>query len=392
MTEIAPILVDLFILFAAAKVGGELFEYLRQPAVIGELLAGVLVGPHVFGMVGTEGEPVLEVVAELGVIILLFTVGLETSLADLRRVGRPAALVGVLGVLFPFLAGTGLMLGFGRGREEALFVAAAMVATSVGITARVLRDLGAVRTAAARVVLAAAVVDDILAVILLSVVAGLTEGDQSRLALIVSLIQVFAFLGVVVLAGPRLVRRLSGLAHTPVVPRSPFLFAVLVTLGLAALSGTIGLASIIGAFLAGVIFEFTREEIANQIEPLYEFLVPFFFAVTGSRLDPAVFADPGILGVAAAVTVVAVITKLAAGRLGAGALGRGGAWTVGLGMVPRGEVGFIVASLGLGLGIISAEMFAVVLAMTVLTTLFTPPVLGPAVRRQLKAPRPEEGG
>lgn len=390
--DVAPILVDLFILFAAARAAGELFESLRQPAVIGELLAGVIVGPHVLGFVGVEGEEVLEVVAELGVIILLFTVGLETTVGQLRRVGRSAFLVGVLGVVLPLVTGTALVLGFGRGREEALFVAAAMVATSVGITARVLRDLRAVTSPPARVVLAAAVVDDILAVIVLSVVAGLAADDLSSVDLIGSVAGVAVFLVAVLWAGPPLLRRLSALAHTPLVPRSPFVFAVLVTLGLAALSGTLGLATIIGAFVAGVIFEFSREEIATQIEPVGEFLIPFFFAVTGSRLDPAIFADAEVLGAAAAVSAVAILTKLLAGRVGAASLGRLSAWTVGVGMVPRGEVGFIVASLGLGLGVISSEMFGVVLAMTVVTTLATPPVLSVLTRRLRRAQREEREG
>ncbi|MDQ4004940.1 MAG: cation:proton antiporter, partial [Actinomycetota bacterium] len=144
--EEQSVLVDLFVLFAAAKISGELFEAVGQPAVVGELIAGIIVGPHVLGWAGTGEEQVLEVVAELGVIILLFTVGLETSIGDLRAVGRPALLVGVLGVVLPFAAATGLMFALGYQQTDALFVAAAIVATSVGVTARVLRDLGAVGT------------------------------------------------------------------------------------------------------------------------------------------------------------------------------------------------------------------------------------------------------
>jgi Kef-type K+ transport system membrane component KefB len=381
-TDITTILVDLFLLFAAAKVVGELFEALRQPQVVGELLAGVLIGPHVLGLVGQEGEIVLEVIAELGVIILLFTVGLETSVRDLRSVGRPALLVGIMGVALPFLAGGGLMAGLGFEREEVLFVGAALVATSVGITARVLRDLGAVRLPSSRIVLGAAVVDDILALLVLAVVAGLAGGPFSTLGLVVLLTEVVIFLGAVVAFGPPVVRWLSGLAHTPLIPRSPLVFALLLTLGLAALSGTIGLASLIGAFLAGMIFEFSREEVATQIEPVYELLVPFFFAITGSRLDPTVFLDPGMLGLATVITLIAMVTKVVGGYLGAVGLAHPGRLAVGVGMMPRGEVGLIVASLGLGLGVISRELFGVVVAMTVVTTLVTPPVLAPMIRRE----------
>jgi Kef-type K+ transport system membrane component KefB len=380
-TDVTAILVDLFVLFAAAKITGEVFEALRQPQVVGELLAGVLIGPHVLGLVAGEGNIVLEVIAELGVIILLFTVGLETSVQDLRQVGRPALVVGIIGVVLPFLAGGGLMAGLGYEREEVLFVGAALVATSVGITARVLRDLGAVRLPASRVILGAAVVDDILAIMVLAVVASLA-GGFSTLGLVVLLAEVAVFLGVVVAFGPPVVRWLSGLAHTPLVPRSPLVFALLLTLGLAALSGTIGLASLIGAFLAGMIFEFSREEVATQIEPVYELLVPLFFAVTGTRLDPTVFADPGILGLGTAITLIAVASKVASGYLGAVGLARSGRLVVGVGMIPRGEVGLIVASLGLSVGVITRELFGVVVAMTVVTTLVTPPVLSPAIRRE----------
>jgi Kef-type K+ transport system membrane component KefB len=384
------VLVELFVLFAAAKVAGELFEHFRQPAVVGELLAGVVVGPHVLGLVGTGDEGVLSVVAELGVIILLFTVGLETSVADLRRVGRPAVAVGFLGVVFPFGAGLALMFGLGHGRTDALFVGAAIVATSVGVTARVLRDLRAVRTTAAQVVLGAAVVDDILAILILAVVAGLVQGEFSALSITVLVLEVVAFLAVVLVFGPRATSRLSAVIRIPGVPDSPFLIAVLLTLGLAALSEVIGLAAIIGAFLAGLVFEFRKEEVTTQIEPVYEFLVPFFFAITGSQLDPAVFASPSILGLASAVTAIAIVTKLAGGYLGSAGQNRLARLTIGVGMVPRGEVGLIVASLGLSLGL-DSDLFGVVVAMTVVTTLLTPPVLGPLVRREREVGEPREG-
>lgn len=376
--EHGTVLVDLFILFAAAKVLGELFEHVGQPAVVGELLAGVLVGPHVLGLAG-EG-PVLDVVAQLGVIFLLFTVGLETSVADLRKVGRPAVQVGLLGVALPFAAGAALMFLLGYDRADSLFVSAAIVATSVGVTARVLRDMGAVRTTIARVVLGAAVVDDILAILVLAVVAGLVGGGVSTLSIVILVLEVVVFLGIVVFAGPALTRRLSRVVRIPGIPESPFLVAVLLTLGLAALSETIGLAAIIGAFLAGLVFEFRRDEVVNQVEPVYEFLVPFFFAITGTHLDPTVFGDLSIVGLASVVTLLAVATKIGGGYLGALGLGRRSALAIGVGMVPRGEVGLIVASLGLGLGL-DPSVFGVVIAMTVVTTIVTPPVLGVLVRR-----------
>jgi Kef-type K+ transport system membrane component KefB len=323
---------------------------------------------------------VLEVVAELGVIILLFTVGLETSIDDLRAVGRPAILVGILGVVFPFAAGAGVMFLLGNNSTDTLFVSAAIVATSVGVTARVLRDLGAVQTKVARVILGAAVVDDILAILVLALIAGSVDGGISTLGIAVLIIEVAAFLALVLVFGPRATRRLSSVIRIPGIPESPFLVAVLITLGLAALSEVIGLAAIIGAFLAGLIFEFRREEVTTQIEPVYEFLVPFFFAITGSRLDPSVFGDPSVIGLAVLITAIAIATKIAGGFLGSRSLGRMSALTIGVGMVPRGEVGLIVASLGLGLGL-DRDLFGVVIVMTVVTTLVTPPLLSPLIRR-----------
>ena len=383
--EAGSVLVDLFVLFAAAKLLGELFEHVGQPAVVGELLAGILVGPHVLGWAGSGEGDVLEVVAELGVIILLFTVGLETSIEDLRAVGRPAILVGVLGVILPFAAGAGAMFLLGNDSTDALFVSAAIVATSVGVTARVLRDLGAARTRVARVILGAAVVDDILAILVLALIAGSAEGGISTAGIVVLVLEVAAFLAVVLVFGRRATRRLSSLVRIPGVPESPFLVAVLLTLGLAALSEVIGLAAIIGAFFAGLIFEFRREEVTTQIEPVYEFLVPFFFAITGTRLDPSVFGDPAVIGLASLVTVIAIATKIGGGFVGSLGLGRLPALTVGVGMVPRGEVGLIVASLGLGLGL-DPDLFGVVIVMTVVTTLVTPPLLAPLIRRVAEPP------
>jgi Na+:H+ antiporter len=374
------VLVDLFVLFAAAKIFGELFEHFHQPAVVGELLAGILVGPYVLGWAGGGDESVLEVVALLGVMILLFTVGLETSVEDLRAVGRPAILVGFLGVIFPFAAGAGVMFLLGKGTTDALFVSAAIVATSVGVTARVLRDLGATGSVVARVILGAAVVDDILGMFLLALVAGSVGDGISTAGIVILVLEVVAFLALVLFFGPRATRRLSVVVRIPGIPDSPFLIAVLLTLGLAALSEVIGLAAIIGAFLAGLVFEFRKEEVSNQIQPVYEFLVPFFFAITGAQLDPGVFTDPGVLGLAALITLIAVVTKIAGGFLGSMELGRFQALTVGVGMVPRGEVGLIVASIGLGLGL-DPGLFGVVVAMTVVTTLLTPPVLSPMIRR-----------
>lgn len=388
--ESHSVLLDLFVLFAAAKVAGELFQAIRQPAVVGELLAGVLVGPHVLGWVRSESG-VLDAVAQLGVIILLFRAGLDTRIADLRKVGRQAVAVGVLGEALGFGAGLGVMLALGYRGDTALFGAAAVVATSVGIAARVLADLDALPTPVGRTVLGAAVVDDILAIVVLAVLAGAATNAVSSPAVVLTVLEVVAFLAVVSLAGPRVTRRLSGLVRIPGLPDSPFLIAVLLTLGLAALSEIIGLAAIVGAFLAGVIFEFRRSEVSSQVEPVAELLVPFFFAVTGSRLDPAVLADLPVLGLTVSLVLVAVATKVAAGWLGARRLGPGGGLAVGVAMIPRGEVSLIVASLALSLGVFDPDLFGVAVALAVITSVITPPLLAPLIGRVEPRAEPGEG-
>lgn len=383
--ENGSVLVDLFVLFAVAKVLGEIFEHFRQPAVVGELIGGILVGPHVLGLVGPGNEAVLDALAQLGVIILLFAAGLETSVRDLRRVGRPALVVGVLGEVLGFGAGYALMVLLGYDGLTALFGAAAIVATSVGIAARVLRDVRAVGSRVGRVILGAAVVDDILALVVLALVAGFAAGDLSSVSVILTILAAVAFMAVVVFAGPQVTRRLSRLVRLPGLPESPFLVAVLLTLGLAALSEVIGLAAIVGAFLAGLVFDFRRDEVATQVEPVYELLVPFFFAVTGTRLDPAAFDDPSALVLTGTLIAVAVGTKLAAGWLGARSLGPRSGLIVGVGMIPRGEVSLIVAGTAVAAGVFTGRLFAATIAVVVVTSVATPPLLGALITRQRRA-------
>jgi Kef-type K+ transport system membrane component KefB len=376
------VLVDLFVLFAAAKILGEVFEAFRLPQVVGELLGGVFVGPNVLGWVQGGRAEVLDVVAQLGVIVLMFGIGLDNRVGDIRRVGRPAVLVGVAGFVLRAAVTGGLFLVLGRGPATAAFVATAVAATSIAVTARVLRDQRAVTSRPGRVILGAAVVDDIVSLLALAVVVGMAQDRLSYLQIALTIGEVLLFLGIVLLAGPRVVRWLSDLGHLPIVPGSPLVFTLLLTLGLAALSETIGLAAIIGAFLAGLIVEFRQDEVREQVQPVQELLVPFFFAVTGSRLEPAVFGDLGVLALTVGVAGAVIVTTMAAGRVGARQIGRPEAVAVGVGMIPRGEVTLIAASLGLGLGILSQEVFALLVAVVVLTSLIAPPLLGPALARR----------
>ena len=380
---VAEVLVDLFIVLLAAKIGDEIFRRLGQPTIVGEILAGVIVGPAAIGLVGpTEA---LEVFSELGVVFLLFWVGLETRISELREVGRAAALVGLLGAAIPFGAGVGLGLGLGEPTETAIFVGAALVATSVGITSAVLVQLGLLDSRPSRTILGAAIVDDILAMILLAVAAGLAGGgglDAGGLALTVGL--ALAFVGFFALGGTAFMRRRPQVLHAPRFSESPLLPAVILCLGLAALAAEIGLAAIIGAFLAGMMVAETKEQhpIEDEVAPLYAFFPPFFFAFIGIQLELDVFADWGTVGLLIGVTALAIATKFAGSWLGARSLGTAGAAFVGVGMVPRGEVGIIVAGIGAATGVVGDELFAVVVGMAVATTLVVPPLLralGPRV-------------
>jgi len=388
MHEAAAILLSLFVIFVAAQIGAEIAQRLKLPGVVGEIVAGCVIGPSALGWIKVDqiasGTP-LDVLAEIGVVLLLFSVGLETRLEDLRKVGRSAFMVGVLGVIVPFVFGSMWAHANGFEWNKSLFVAAAFVATSAGITARVLQELGALQRIESRVILGAAVIDDILAMLLLGVVTSLQAGGGVNVgSLVFVLVQAVGFIVVIGWVGTRVMRQKGHWLDRPINPLSPLTLALAICLGLAFLSTEFGLAAIIGAFLAGMIAsELTkREELEHQMQPLLAFLTPFFFVVTGAKIDLGVFASGAALWMLLVVTVIAVISKLAGGFLGALSLGRRSAMIVGVGMVPRGEVGVVIASLGLAGGVFSNETYAVIVAMSLLTSIVTPPVLAALLRRQ----------
>jgi Kef-type K+ transport system membrane component KefB len=371
----AGILASLIVVLVAAKAGGAVFKLLGQPSVVGELLAGVVAGPAALGWFQVSST--LDTVAAIGAIVLLFEVGLQTKASDLFRVGRTAVFVALLGVAVPFCAGYGFGAALGIATPEALFIGTALVATSVGITARVLTERGLISTRAARIILAAAVFDDILGIVVLSVVVGAARGGFDPIHLALVLTQVAAFVGFELLIAPRLARR-HGHRLGRLRGRYTLLaVALAVMLTLAAIADLVGLAGIVGAFFAGMMFAETpsREQLERDIRPLYVWLVPYFFAVTGSRIDLGVLARPEVLWPGLLLAGIAVVTKVAGA--GAGALGDGWrqALAVGVGMVPRGEVGLIVASVGLAAGIVTAPVYGMVLLVVVATTVIAPPLL-----------------
>lgn len=404
MEETKGILLDLFIIFAIAKLAGEVFTRLRQPAIIGEVLAGVLIGPHALGFIGSPDgnlidffggdrqvareslELVYDVIAQLGVIVLLFFVGLETRLEDMTKVGLRSGMVAVLGVAFPFVMGFALVRLTGQSNIESAFIATAMVATSVGITARVLGDLGVIRSEEARIILGAAVIDDVLGLLLLTVVKGFGEDNFSILELGSTAVASVAFIVFAALVGTRVIRRYSIHLERLHVNNGPLLVALTIMLGVSALANFIGMAAIIGAFLAGMVLSEADERfrLEHQSLPIYEFLVPFFFVVIGTKVDLAVFKQLDVLALALGVTALAVLGKVIGGSLATANSGWRSALIVGVGMAPRGEVGLVVASIGSSIGAISGDMFSVVVFMSIATTLIAPPILTRLVQGKVR--------
>ncbi len=372
--EITQIIAGLFILLLAAKIGEEIMRRLGQPGVVGELLGGFIVGPFGLGLV-QPGETALTF-AELGVVILLFSVGLEVRTDDLLKVGKPAVLTAITAMILPIIGGFALAAALGETPGASFFVGLALAATSIGITSRVLRDMGVMDRTFAKVVIGAALVDDILALILIGLAGGAANGDLSAGTLLVGV----AGIGLVIL-GFAVARRARGLPSSvftwPLFADTPLVPAFLIMLAIALLATGVGLAAIIGAFVAGLIVAETEasEELERDIEPLASIFVPFFFAVTGSQLDLSVLLDPAVAAIAVTLAVIGVITKAVGGLIGARSIGRWSAATVGFGMVPRGEVGIVVATLALVTGVVDENLFAVMVIAVVLTTVVAPYLL-----------------
>lgn len=366
---------ELFAIFLAAKVIGEIFERVHLPAVLGEILAGVLLGPYALGWI--HPSDTITSIAEMGAIFVLFNAGLETSPGDLIRVGRTALLVALAGILVPFVLGFGYMKLIGDVTTEAIFVGAAMVATSVGITARVLGDLDVLSSQLAKVIMGAAVFDDILGMVILAVVAGLASaGGVDWLRMGVVLGEAVAFAVFTIFVAPHIVRSVQSGLEKFSTRNAPLVFSLIVCLSLSWLSAKIGMAAIIGAFFAGLMFaDFAPKwNLVPRAHAINELLAPFFFFSIGARLDVRLFSG-SVLTTALVVSFLAILSKV----LGCGLPMLKKGWhpflAVGIGMMPRGEVALIVALAGLSAGIVTQRTYAVVVFMTALTTLLAPPAL-----------------
>jgi Kef-type K+ transport system membrane component KefB len=388
----------LAILLPAAKLGGLAAEKLGQPAVLGELCAGIVIGN--LGLAGFHGleyletDRALEILAGLGVVLLLFEIGLESTFADLIKVGVSSLLVAGVGVILPFVLGwlVSAALLPDASRYVHAFIGATLCATSVGITARVLRDIGRLQSREAKIILGAAVIDDVLGLIILAVVTGMIAAAGSAQAFTAAsviwlVVKVILFLAGALALGlffaPRVLRHAAKARTEGMILALSLAFCFL----LSYLAALIGLAPIVGAFAAGLILEGMRWEeyipegersLEDLLHPVSAFLVPLFFVQMGLRMDLAWLLRADVLGLALVLTAAAVAGKQICGLA---AVERNlNRLAIGIGMVPRGEVGLIFAGIGLNLSvggerILNEGAFAAILVMVMITTIISPPLL-----------------
>jgi Kef-type K+ transport system membrane component KefB len=365
----------MLIVFASAKILDELFERFHQPGIVGQILAGVVIGPSVLGWMAPDDF--LTALAELGVMFLLFRVGLEVKASDLMKVGPIATWVAVLGVALPFVLGWGILRLWGEPQIESIFVGAAMVATSVGITAQVLAAKGLLQERASQIILAAAVIDDVLGLIILALVSSLAKGKVNFLELALTATLAIGFTIIVVLWGTKTMRR--------VVPHlldrlrggeAQFAMAMILLFALSVLAVYAGVAAIIGAFLAGMVLaESVGRRVHDLAQGVTELMVPFFLAGIGLHFSLSALSTWSTVTLAGLILLAAMLSKFVGCGLGAYRLGWTDASRVGVGMIPRGEVGMVVAQIGQSLGVIGEHVYAVVVLMSVATTLVAPPLL-----------------
>lgn len=391
MHELGPLLLALATLILATRLLGEVSQRLGQPSVLGELLAGVLLGPSVFSAVD-PGDPVIRAFAGLGILILLFEIGLHTDLRSLREVGKEAVSVAAVGVVVPFVAGFVVLQALGFTAIQSLVAGAALTATSIGISARTLRDVGRLETPEGQIVLGAAVIDDLIGLIILGVVAGVAAGNHVSVWSVARLSGLaLGFVAVALAVGsyavPPIFRVVERLRTTGALGLIALAFALL----LAWLAETSGSAMIMGALAAGLVLHHTpqRREIERSVTQIGYLFVPIFFASVGAAVDLHALAEPVALIAGLAITIVGVAGKIASGY----ALRNfdGSRLFVGVAMIPRGEVGLIFAQVGFASGAIGAGEFGAIMLMVVVTTLITPPWLG-VLARSTKLRTPDLSG
>lgn len=362
-------------ILVSAKVLGELAERLGQPAVIGELVAGVLLGPSVIGFVDPT-LPALHLFAEIGVILLLFTIGLETDLKRLLSVGGAAFTVAVVGVVLPFASGYVVARALGLELLPAIVSGAALTATSVGITARVFSDLGKLKSVEGQIVLGAAVIDDVIGLIILAVVSDLVAGTTPSVGGVLRTTAIaFGFLAAAIVLGRFLVPPVFDFLARSGKENTLASMALVLAFLLAVLASEIGSAVIVGAFAAGLVLAPTvqAQAIERGVIRLANLFVPIFFVAVGAAVDVRTFGSRDIVLVGLALTVVAILGKFAAGF--APVWIRANKTLIGVGMIPRGEVGLIFAQMGLTAGVLTAGTYSALMLMVLVTTFMAPPLL-----------------
>ncbi len=394
--------IALALILIFSKVFGELAERIKQPSVLGELVAGVILGGSVLAVVpsvaGMAGYDTFHLLAEVGVAILLFEIGLETDLKDLIRVGLTSTIVAIVGVVVPFALGFASIIAFEKygllGNVDpnftiliAITVGATLTATSVGITARVLSDMNRLQSGEAKIILGAAVIDDILGLIILGVVTGLIESSESGVGGGVSaasvgiiFLKAFGFLIAAIVIGNLTSKRLFNLVEKMKVRGVLLLSALSFEFIFSYLASLMGLAPIVGAFAAGLVLANTNQfkSIEERVKPVSDFFTPIFFIMVGAAVDISVFnpfvkENIPILLIALVLFIVAVVGKFVSGFA---VLQKGiSKSVVGVGMIPRGEVGLIFAQVGLTYGIFTSGLFSAVTVMVMLTTFIAPPLL-----------------
>ncbi|HJQ39001.1 MAG TPA: cation:proton antiporter [Thermoanaerobaculia bacterium] len=367
---IAEFLLALIAIFVAAKVFGEIAERLGQPAVLGELLGGVAIGVSGLHLVDPH-DVTIHLLSELGVILLLFVIGLETDLKKLMQVGGSAAAVAVVGVVLPLLGGIAFGQLLGMSMIISVFLGASLTATSVGITARVLSDLGHLQDDESQIILGAAVVDDIIGLVLLTLVGMLAQGGALTFPGVARIVLIaFGFVVLAIVIGSKLAPMLIRAIDRINMARGLFFASVVFAFVLAYLAHIAGSAIIIGSFAAGLVLARTHRgtEIAREVHDVAQFFVPIFFVAVGAAIDVRAIGWMGL-----ALAAIGIIGKVAAGfvvwRKGAKRL------VVGVGMIPRGEVGLIFAQIGLTTKLLTAELYSAVALMVMITTFVAPPLL-----------------
>lgn len=414
--NITSVLIMLVVLLVLARIGSRVFARFGIPGLIGEIIVGAIIANLTIGdwsFLGmldirmgsspSENYDVLRLFAELGVIFLLFAIGLETKVNDLLSVGKAATLVAVMGVIVPFIFGLAFIELIDGNIHHALFMAAAMVATSVGITARVIKDMKLIDTKESRIIIGAAVIDDILGMIVLAIVIGMAgSGESFSLEHVITIsLEAIVFVVAVIAAAKWVIPRISERAekrrdaqiaekgeHRPLVNK--LFLALIICLGFAWIAESIGLAAIIGAFLGGMLLADHAWEwgLEDKIESISSLFLSFFFLNVGMQINLGECASLHIVWMSAILVILAVLSKYIGCSIGAKmgdrTLDRDSVNIIGVGMIPRGEVGIIVAAKGLECGALSNELYTIVIVMAVVTTIIAPPLLSRAFRRKYK--------